>query len=230
MTRLLGRRLLAPALAFVLLGAAACGGGDSSVQDDAGAPQTDAGAADAVGADAGKAAACASTFGNELTAAFGRIDGTVLAVVGPTDTQCAMPNDDHLVIQVTMHGAVYRLVVNVLSSGADPNVYLASLDAPLAGGAFEEGWHPGYALDYVTTLGVHSDAFTPHPMGELVTLVTDQIALGAPISIYATSSGGTYAHSAHLIHRNDPNADGAIVLRPDASPRYLLFRFSDQTF
>ncbi len=129
-----------------------------------------------------------------------------------------------------MHGAAYRMVVNVLSAGADPNVYLAELDAPLAGGAFEEGWHPGYALDYVTTLGVHSTAFTPHPMAELVALVTDEIQLGAPISVYATSSGGTYASSAHLVHRNDPNADGAIVLRPDTAPHYLLFRFSDQTF
>jgi hypothetical protein len=208
-------RLLAIALCVV----AACSG-SGPLPPDAGALPQDAG-----GADASKAAACAATFGTELTAAFGRLDGTVLAVVGPTDTQCTMPNDDHLVVQVTMHGAAYRMVVNVA------DVYLAEASAPLAGGAFEEGWHPGYALDYVTTLGVHSDAFTLHPMAEMVALVTDAIELGAAISVYATSTGGTYSHSAHLVHRNDPDADGAIVLRPDTgSPRYLLFRFGDQAF
>ncbi|MBI5479023.1 MAG: hypothetical protein HY906_09215 [Deltaproteobacteria bacterium] len=220
-----------PRLLALLLVLTAASRGDASypaVNQDAG---LDAVADDAGGADAGKAAACASTFGSELTAAFGRLDGTVLAVVGPADTQCAMPNSDHLVVQATMHGAAYRMVVNVLSSGADTNVYLAEVDAPLAGGAFEEGWHPGYALDYVSTLGVHSDAFTPYPMAELAALVTDAIELGAPISVYATSSGGSYSHSAHLVHRNDPNADGAIVLRPDTgTPRYLLFRFGDQAF
>ena len=205
-----------------------CGGETSPVAQDAG---PDGLAVDAGDSDAGKAAACASTFGSELTAAFGRLDGTVLAVVGPTDTQCALPNSDHVVVQVTMHGAAYRMVVNVLSSGTDPDVYLAAVDAPLAGGAFEEGWHPGYALDYVTTLGEHSDAFTAHPMAELVALVTDEIELGAPISVYATSTGGSYADSAHLVHRNATNSDGAIVLQPDTSaPHYLLFRFGDQAF
>jgi hypothetical protein len=234
-------RSLIPLLLLLALALALAGCGESTPAaqdagvDDAGATDAaiadDAAQADGVAGDGGKAAACASTFGSELTAAFGRLDGTVLAVVGPTDMQCTMPNDDHLVVQVTMHGAAYRMVVNVLSSGANPDVFLAEVDAPLAGGAFAEGWHPGYALDYVTTLGVHADAFTPHPMNELVTLVTDQLELGAPVSVYATSSGGSYAHSAHLVHRNATNADGAIVLRPDtATPRYLLFRFGDQSF
>jgi hypothetical protein len=219
------RPLICAALALLVAG---CGGPTPSVADAG----LDSGAAiDAGDDDASKAAACASTFGAELTNAFGRIDGTLLAVVGPSDTQCVMPNDDHLVVQVTMHGAAYRMVVNVLSTGAVPDVFYATVPAPLAGGPFAEGWHPGYALDYVTTLGVHADAFAAHPMAELVEIVTAQLELGAPISVYATSSGGSYAHSAHLIHRNLADADGAIVLGPDtASPRYLLFRFSDQSF
>jgi hypothetical protein len=223
---------MARLLWLLLAAAVAACGGSSPASQDAGADTIadDASADDAGSADAGKAAACAATFGSELTAAFGRIDGTVLAVVGPSDTQCVMPNSDHLVVQVTMHGAAYRMVVNVLSSGADPDVYLAEIEAPLAGGAFAEGWHPGYALDYVTTLSVHADAFTPHPMAALVTLVTDEIEIGAPISVYATSTGGSYAHSAHLVHRNATDADGAIVLHPDTAPHYLLFRFGDQTF
>lgn len=35
----------------------------------------------------------------------------------------------------------------------------------------------------------------------------------------------------NLIHRNVPNADGAIVIRSDSpQPHYLLFRFPQQSF
>jgi hypothetical protein len=33
-----------------------------------------------------------------------------------------------------------------------------------------------------------------------------------------------------LIHRNVTDADGAIVLTPDTTPHYLLFRFDNQSF
>ena len=172
-----------------------------------------------------KASACASTFGQTLTNAFGRLDGTVLAVVPPAHPTCAQPNSTHLVLQVTMQGAAYRLVVNVQS------VFLHELDAPLAGAAWAEGWHPGEQLDYVSTLHVNSTQFVQHTMAETVALTTDQITIGSKISVYSTSSGGTKADSAHLIHRNAANADGAIVIDPaSATPHYLMFRFSNQTF
>jgi hypothetical protein len=76
---------------------------------------------------------------------------------------------------------------------------------------------------------VHADAsFQQHAMGDLVKIVTDQITLGAKISVYATSSGGA---SAHLVHRTDGKADGSIVLDPEgASPTMLLFHFPTQSF
>jgi hypothetical protein len=209
-------------------GAGADGGGaaDTGAATTTAATTTATGQGGAgAGPDIDKAEHCADTFGDGLTAAFARLDGTVLAVVGPTDTQCALPNDDHLVIQVTMGGEVYRMVVNV------ENVFYVETTAPLVGPAWSEGWHTGVALEYDATLGMHSDAFVFHTMAELVELVTDAIELGAPISVYAESSGGEYASSAHLVHRNNSKPDGAIALDPlSASPRFLLFRFDNQSF
>jgi hypothetical protein len=196
-----------------------------------GAPVMDAGADDVsdAAADVDKAAMCAATFGSSLTNAFGRLDGTVLAVVPPGDNACALPNATHVVIQVIWAGAAYRMVLDVLSNSGNPDVFFNEIDAPLAAGPWSEGWHPGVMLDYVNTLGVHAGSFTEMKEADLVAKVTSEIDLGAHISVFATSAG--YPDSAHLIHRNIPNADGAIVVRPEsASPHYLLFRFAEQAF
>ncbi|UQA60141.1 hypothetical protein [Polyangium aurulentum] len=190
----------------------------------------DAGGGGTGGAPIDKAKDCAeeSSFGDALTAAFGRVDGTVLAVVKPTDTQCAWPNNDHVVVQVTMLGKVYRMVVNVQSSFGDPNVRYLETTHALPAPVWEEGWHPGLMLDYANDLGVHADAFTPHDMPTLSDKIADAITLGQKISVYAHSSGGP---SAHKVHRNVNAQDGAIVLDPEGNaPKVLLFRFSDQQF
>jgi hypothetical protein len=213
-------------------GSAAAGGrADATAPADAtGDTQVAKDAAPDVAPDVNKAATCATTFGDALTNAFGRLDGTVVAIVPPNDQTCAMPNMTHLVIQVLWSGAAYRMVVDVLSDeSTDPDVSLFEINAPLADGAWAEGWHPGVALDYVLTLKVHSTSFTSMTQANLVAKVTSEIALGSKISVFATSMDEPT--SAHLVHRNLTNQDGAIVLGPDtASPHYLLFRFSDQTF
>jgi hypothetical protein len=179
--------------------------------------------------DVDKAATCAVTFGDALTNAFGRIDGIVLAVVPPADDACADVNGTHLVVQVTLEGVAYRMVLDVLSDSGNPDVFFYEEDAALAAGAWAEGWHAGVSLDYVGTLGLHSTQFTEMTESALVDKVTSEIQFGDPISVFATSAGES--NSAHLIHRNLTNQDGAIVLRPQsATPHYLLFRFSDQTF
>jgi len=184
-------------------------------------------------ADADKSAKFApeSEFGTELTVGFGRIDGTVLAVVGTKDKQCPLSNNDHVVVEVLMHGKVYRMVVSVLSTYGDPDVGMLEKDAPLAGNAWSEGWHTDAVLDYVTTLGVHTGEFTPHPMAELEPLIESKLDIDAKISVFATNDSAQYLDSAHLIHRNKTDKDGAIVLAPDSpSPKYLLFRFANQSF
>ena len=234
------------ARAVLVLAVALCVGCSSSTPS-ASSPEPDASAADASVLDAGapdsgpgdaaddvdKAAPCATSFGSALTNAFGRLDGTVLAIVPPNDQACALPNSTHLVIQVTIAGVAYRMVVDVVSdqlseAGSDDDL-LYETDAPLAAGPWSEGWHPGVALDYVTTLAVHSASFVPIAEGDFVDRITSEITLGAHISVFATSDGEP--NSAHLVHRNATNADGAIVIAPDsANPHYILLCFSEQSF
>jgi len=195
---------------------------DATVQGD-GAPLVDA------TPDVDKAASCAAAFGDALTNAFGRLDGTILAVVPPADDACADPNSTHLVLQVTIGGVAYRMVLDVLSSSGNPDVFFYEEDNPLVAGAWQEGWHPGVALDYVGTLALKSTAFTEMTEAALVDKVTGEITVGDHVSVFATSMDEP--DSAHLIHRNLTNQDGAIVLRPDtATPHYLLFRFAEQSF
>ncbi len=218
-------------LVLLLAGLSGCSGAAPGLQagDDAGLlEQPDAGAIN-------KAAQCATTFGNGLTNGFGRFDGTVLAVVKPTDTQCTEVNGTHLVIEVLSSGAVYRIVVNVLSdgrNGTDTRMKLSEVPHPLLGGPWSEGWHPGAALDYPGDLGAHVDGFTPHVMSELIELVAARINIGDRISFFATSQNKP--SSAHLVHRNPATPapdDGAIVIGPDsADPLYLLFCWDGITF
>ncbi|MFO0547933.1 MAG: hypothetical protein U0271_06075 [Polyangiaceae bacterium] len=238
------RRLLITALFFFVAcgdsstdptgtgaGGAAGGAGGSTVS--VGGAGGDGGTADLGGGGTGgvvdKAANCADEFGSELTASFGRLDGTVLAVVRPSDTQCTLFNNDHVVLEVTMNGAVYRLVINIKSDFGDPDVRFLVLEHDAPGAPWAEGWHPNAQLDYVVNFGVHvGSPFTPIPMDELAQRVTDEIQIGQKVSVYADSSGGS---SAHKIHRNGGSRDGAIILEPDsATPKVMLFHFENQTF
>lgn len=176
-----------------------------------------------------KAALCDDMFGDALTSSFGRLDGTVLAVVRPADTQCPLVNDDHVVLEVTMNGATYRVVINIQSSFGDPDVRYLELDHALPGQSWSEGWHTGVSLDYVADFGVHTGPpFEAVPLAELADRVADAITIGEHVSVFSESSGGA---SSHKVHRNQGTTDGAIVLRPDGpSPKALLFHFENQTF
>lgn len=174
---------------------------------------------------------CASKFGSALTPDFGRIDGTLVAIVRPQDRNCPWPNDDHVVVQVAMNGGVYRMVVNVQSDrGTDQRVRMRTLIAPLPAPAWEEGWHTGVGLDYVA-LGAHSTGdFEPLELDALVSRIVGEVRIGDPVSVYATSSEGR-TEGAHLVHRNDGRVDGAIVVAPNtSSPKFLLFHFATQAF
>ncbi|MBI2377430.1 MAG: hypothetical protein HYV07_25740 [Deltaproteobacteria bacterium] len=190
--------------------------------DDAGAPDS-----------AARAHPCVSTFGSALTTAFGRIDGELIAVVRPSDTGCARFNADHLVLEVAMHGDVYRMVVNIVSDGrdgTDSRIRFGTTRRDLPAPAWSEGWHPNLSLDYTTDLGVHSSTvtFAPFTMGELLDRVAPLLEVGEPISVYATSENRP--SSAHLVHRNGRGDDGAIVVRPVEDPELLMFHFDGQTF
>lgn len=199
------------------------------VVEDAAVPPPDA-AAEAGPTFTGQ---CAGSFGSALTEGFGRIDGLVYAVQKPSDTACVLPNRDHVVVQVYMGGAVYRLVVNVMSdrAGQSPDVRYAKLPHALPAPAWSDGWHADTPLDYAKTLGASSatSGFAPKAMNDLVAEIASALTVGAKVSVYATSGDGR-PESAHLVHRNKTDRDGAIVVDPTTSPKFLLFHFDGQTF
>jgi hypothetical protein len=175
-----------------------------------------------------KAAPCTDMFGTDLVDGFHRVDATVLAVVPPGHPTCPFGNATHLILEVNVHGSTYRMVTAVESSIGDPVMALAERDAPLAGPPWEEGLHTGVPFDYVDTLGLHRLDFTPTPRPELVASVTAHLRLGARVSVFATVEDRV--DSAHLIHRNGSDTDGAIVIDADTQPHYLLLRFDNQLF
>jgi hypothetical protein len=121
------------------------------------------------------------------------------------------------------------MVISVLSTYGDPDIYYLLTPNTPAGLVWEEGWHTGVTLDYVTDLGLASTDFTQVPMLPLADQIADAITLGQKVSVYAASDG--YPSSAHLIHRNGGGEDGAVVLDPDSdSPRAMVFHFDNQVF
>jgi hypothetical protein len=231
-------------LAFAVVGSfVACGSASSSPVaqpsvdagpsgDDAAMIDPDAASADAPVDGFVPSGKCADTFGSALTAGFGRIDGTIYAVQKPSDTTCTLPNATHVILQVLMNSAVYRLVVNVQSdrAGADPKIRIATLDHALPAPPFAEGWHVPAPLDYVTSLGAHADAsFSSLTLDEATTRIVAELNVGDPVAVYGTSGDGR-PESAHLIHRNAADQDGAIVIHPTTTPKFMLFHFDNQTF
>jgi hypothetical protein len=49
------------------------------------------------------------------------------------------------------------------------------------------------------------------------------------VAVYAESGAGR-PESTHLVHRNKTNQDGATVVSPTTSPKFILFHFENETF
>ncbi|MGZ6066578.1 MAG: hypothetical protein ACXWVM_29540 [Polyangiales bacterium] len=181
-----------------------------------------------------KTAPCVSTFGGAIgSVGFARFDGTVVAVLPPGNTTCTAPNKTHLVIELKLTGVVYRMVIDVSDTTAPGTIGHHTLTHDLLGGPWSDGWH-AMPLDYTSAFGLHSADFPKEPTADAVAEITNALDLGAHVSIFATAQGEV--DSAHLVHRvqkgtTASNTDGAIVVDVDgASPRWLLFSFSDYTF
>ncbi|HEY0479506.1 MAG TPA: lamin tail domain-containing protein [Kofleriaceae bacterium] len=210
--------------------AACSGGGGGGGGADAGVP--DGGTTPPDGGSSGDGTPtrlpCTSTFGSAMTAAYGRLDGFLVAIVNPNTTTSCRGDDNHIHLQVQVNGRVEDIAVNIASTSGNPNVDFRTLTAPLRGGAWSEGWHTGQQLDYVNHLGVSSGSFTERTPTQLTSLVDSALASANHVSIFAT---GFDATGGHLIHRNPTNHDGAIVINPlSANPQYLLFHFATQSF
>jgi hypothetical protein len=68
------------------------------------------------------------------------------------------------------------------------------------------------------------------PAAELADKVVDAINIGDEVSVYASTRGGEIAH---LVRRNKPNADGAIIVAPNSNapqalPHSILYYYNIQ--
>jgi hypothetical protein len=223
-------RVVASTLAFLLLLLAACS--DNTVatappsDPNAVAPDVDAGtpadedAAPTFDDGTPTRVACVGTLGSGLSPAHGRLDGTLVAIVAPTDRGC--PNDpSHLHLQVKMSGSVYDIAINL--DGLE-----GETDAKLPGIPYSEGWHP-MDLDYVGDLGLHSTNITLTAPGPIRDRVVTALAKANHISIFGTGYPGS--DGAHIVHYKGAGLDGAIVVNPSAPKAHVIaFRFDNDTF
>ncbi len=164
--------------------------------------------------------ACVSTLGSGLSPAHGRLDGTLVSIVGANDRGC--PSDaSHLHLQVKMGGAVYDIAINL--DGLE-----GETDAKMPGIPFAEGWHP-MDLDYIGDLGLHSTAITLTTPGAIRDRVVTALAKANHISIFGTGYPGS--DGAHIVHYKGAGLDGAIVVNPSAPTAHVIaFRFDNDSF
>jgi hypothetical protein len=171
---------------------------------------------------------CTNSFGNALTTNYGRLDGYLVAIVSPSTHSCN-GDSSHVHLQVSANGGVYDVAIDIYSSQDNPPyVSIDEIQHALVGPAWSEGWHTSLSVDYVASLGVHSTDFTQMQEVPLATKVENDLSLANHVSIYATGYGPT---GCHLVHREHPGVDGAVVTNPlSGAPTWMLFHFSNQTF
>lgn len=164
---------------------------------------------------------CTASLGSALTTAHARLDGYVVSIIPPGQGRQCNGDSSHVHLQVLMSKGIYDVAANV-----DGRMF--QKDAPLAGGAWSEGWHTQDALDYPSGLGVHSTDFTLTGVNVVAAEVEKQLAAANHVSVYCTGYG---PDGCHLVHRKKGNQDGAIVVDPlSPTSHWLLFDFDTDQF
>lgn len=173
---------------------------------------------------------CTETFGSALSAAFGRMDGYLVAIVPPGSSSGPCRADlGHVHLQVLVNGAVYDVAVNIGTNDASNDVHSTTLEHALLGPAWSEGWHTNVTVDYAA-LGVHANAMPLRTEAENVSALMTELATANHVSIYATGYS-PIPSGAHLVHRNNGSTDGLVVTQPLSPLAHArLFSFSTQTF
>ncbi len=220
-------------ITMLLSTAASCGGNTSSASPS---PPRDAAvtvddAASVV--DAGPATrnnACtplSQQNGTAVSSNYGRLDGTLVFVVGVGQGHACNGDSSHVHLQIEVSGNVYDVAVDIGQSSDEVGLYEESIAVP--GGAWAEGWHSSDSLGY-QALGVHSSTFPLVSPDTLGTQLESLLADTSKISIFCTGySQGNGCHDVHYV--SSSGSDGAIVLDPtDVNSPILFFRFSSQTF
>jgi hypothetical protein len=165
--------------------------------------------------------------GTAVNSNYGRLDGTLVFVVGVGQDRSCNGDDSHVHLQIEVSGSVYDVAVDIGQTSDEVGLYEDSISVP--GGAWVEGWHSSESFAY-PALGIHSSSLplvAPDPLG---VQLENLLANTSQISIFCT--GYTQGNGCHDVHYVDGSGgDGAIVLDPSAgnSPA-LFFRFSSQNF
>jgi hypothetical protein len=143
-----------------------------------------------------------------------------IGLLAPGQGKQCNGDSTHVHLQVLSGGSIYDVAVN--ADGMETEI-----DAPLLGGAWSEGWHTQDGLDYPSQLGAHASAFTLTGLSAVAGAIEQGLAQANHVAIFCTGYGAT---GCHLVHRNSGH-DGAIVIEPlSATPHWLLFDFSGDSF
>lgn len=222
---------------------AACGGdsaasdGASDSTDDGGGAGTDEGgtttgdgASPTDAAPASRNTTCtplSQQNGTAVNTSYGRLDGTLVYVVGIGQSRSCNGDDSHVHLQVEVNGSVYDVAVDIGTNNDEVGLEETTVAAP--GGAWSEGWHGSDSLSY-KSIGVHSSDMpltAPHTLGSNL---ENLLVSTSQVSIFCT--GYSQDNGCHDVHYDDGSGrDGAIVLDPssETSP-VIFFRFSSQSF
>jgi len=183
------------------------------------------------GTPAPRNASCVPTSqqsGTAVNTSHGRLDGTLVYVVGVGQDHQCNGDSSHVHLQVQVSGEVYDVAVDI---GTAPSDEVGSLEQSMAlpGGPWAEGWHGSDSLAY-PSLGLHSSSFVTAAPSAMGSQVEAALTATSEISIYCTGySQGNGCHDVH--YKNGSGEDGAIVLNPNsATPQILFFRFQTQSF
>lgn len=221
---------------FLVLACSSSGSTSSPVANtDAATSLDDAATADDAtsGDDAGPAtrnAACtplSQQTGSAVNSSYGRLDGTLVYVVGIGQGRSCNGDDSHIHLQVEVSGSVYDVAVDIGTTSDEVGLFEQSITVP--GGVWQEGWHAADTLAY-PSIGIHSSSLAltaPDALGSQLTSLLDSTS---KISIFCT--GYSQRNGCHDVHyKNGSGNDGAIVLSPTATDSAAIFlRFSAQSF
>ena len=167
---------------------------------------------------------CTNNLGSALTEEFGRLDGTLVAIVQPGAHGCN-GDDNHIHLQIHANNEVYDIAVDVGGEDGSDDVHTITTAKTLP--AWSEGWHTGVLEDYVAD-GFHSTDLPLETAQQVADDINGDLATVNHISIFGTGYG---PDGAHLVHRNGDGHDGLIVTEPLSTPSHArLFSFTDQAF
>ncbi len=225
-------------------GSAASGSGDDGgggASSDAGTTSDDSGAStggDSGGggggtSDAGSAGRNSSCTplskqnGTAVSTSYGRLDGTLVYVVGQGASPACNGDDSHIHLQVEVSGDVYDVAVDIGKSSDEVGVDKQSIDIP--GGVWSEGWHDADSLGY-KSVGVHSPSLLLAKPSAVAAQLEGLLAATTHVSIFCT--GYDQHNGCHDVHyQNGTSTDGAIVLDPSTANASVVFlRFSGDNF